>query len=210
MRTAILAFLLIPLLAFADSDAKFAALRDKASPLDGSLASFLDRYIGECGDLFEGQACKKNSQAYREKMNGKKYYVIVPEDAATMLQAGPYNPAEDEYTVLVTPFFPGGGYALTQGAPRKVDRQGNPVLPLIVLHGKLPEGWDLMSFKGLFRRRELRVQLVFTPQGVWSLPKKGGGKMYGVKAKIEGLLVTYARTGNPVASYYANQRRSRR
>jgi len=202
VRTAILALLLIPLLAHADADAKFAALRDSASPLDGSLSSFLDKYVGDCGDLFEGQSCKKNSQAFRAKVAGKKYYVIISEESASMLQAGPYNPEKGEYTVLVTPFFPGGGYALTQGAPRKVDGAGNPVMPLIVLHGQLPDGWDPMSFKRLFRNRELRVQLVFTPTGVWSLPKKGGGKLQGVKAKIQGLLVTYARTGDPVGSYY--------
>lgn len=203
MRTAILALLLVPLLAHADADAKFARLRDAASPLDGSLSAFLDKFIGECGDAFEGQTCKQNAAAYRQKTQGKPYYVIIPEDSAYMLRPGPFNPGKGEYSVLVTPFFPGGGYALTQGQPKKVDAQGNPVLPLIVLHGQLPDGWDPMSFQRLFRNRELRVQLVFVPQGVWAMPKRGGGKMYGVKAKIEGLLVTYARTGDPVGSYYA-------
>lgn len=203
MRTAFLALLLVPLLAHADVDAKFAQLRDAASPLDGSLSAFLDKFIGECGDAFEGQACKQNATAYRQKTQGRKYYVIVPEDSAFMLRPGPYNLGKGEYTVLVTPFFPGGGYALTQGQPKKLDPQGNPVLPLMVLRGQMPEGWDPMSFQRLFRNRELRVQLVFVPQGVWAMPKKGGGKLYGVKAKIEGLLVTYARTGDPVGSYYA-------
>lgn len=203
MRTAILALILVPLLAHADVDPKFAKVRDSASQLDGSLASFLDRFIGECNDVLEGQSCKQNAAAYRQKMVGKKYYVIIPEDSATMLRAGPYDPATDEYTVLVTPFFPAGGYALTQGQPRKLDAQGNPVLPLIVLHGKLPEGWDPMSFQRLFRNRELRVQLVFSPQGVWAMPKRGGGKLYGVKSKLEAMLITYSRTGDPVATYYA-------
>lgn len=203
MRTVLLCLLILPLIAHADVDPKFARVRDAAAHLDGSLASFLDRYIGECNDAFEGQACKKNAADYRQKMNGKKYYVIVPEESATMLRAGPYDPRSDQYTVLVTPFFPGGGYALTSGQPRKLDSQGNPVLPLIVLHGKMPEGWDPMSFQRLFRNRELRVQLVFSPQGVWTMSKRGGGKLYGVKAKIEALMVTYARTGDPVATYFA-------
>jgi hypothetical protein len=198
-----LTLLLVPLLAHADVDPRFARVRDAASTLDGSLASFLDRYIGECNDAFEGQSCKQNAAAYRKKMSGKNFYVIIPEEAATMLRPGPYDPRSGQYTVLVTPFFPAGGYALTKGQPKRLDGAGNPVMPLLALHGKMPAGWDPMSFQRLFRRRELRVQLVFSPEGVWSMGKRGGKKLSGVKAKLVALMVTYSRTGDPVATFFA-------
>ena len=50
-------------------------------------------------------------------------------------------------------------------------------------------------FARMFSIRGVRAQVVFTPQGVWSLPKKGGGKNFGVTARIEAILVTEGRTG---------------
>ncbi len=48
--------------------------------------------------------------------------------------------------------------------------------------------------------------MVFTPQHVWSLPrKKGGGKLYGVGARIEGLLLTHARTGDLLGRWFAEE-----
>lgn len=200
MRTLFLT-LLIPAIAFADVDPKFAKVRDSAQPLESSLGAFLDKYVGECGAL-DGASCKQNAAAYRQKTTGQRYYVIIPEEQATMLRPGPFNPVRNEFHILVTPFFPGGGYALTLGAPRHTDAQGNPVLPLLELKGTMPEGWDPVSFQRLFRNHELRVQIVFSPDGVWQLQGRGK-KLLGVKARIEALLVTYARTGDPVAAYYA-------
>ena len=66
----------------------------------------------------------------------------------------------------------------------------------IDVRGKVPEGESHSSMERLFSMRALRLQLVFTPQEVWSLPKKGGGKIYGVKSRIEAMLVTVGRTGD--------------
>ena len=47
----------------------------------------------------------------------------------------------------------------------------------------------------------LRMQIVFTPMGVWTLPKKGGGQLRGVKAKFEAVLVTVGRTGDTIGMW---------
>jgi hypothetical protein len=193
--------LLIPAIAFADVDPKFAKVRDSSQPLKTTLGAFLESYVGDCSDVLEGPACKQHAEAFRQKHTGQRYYVIISEEQATMLRAGPFNPARGEFQVLVTPFFPGNGYALTQGAPKHTDSQGNPVLPLLVFKGVLPDGWDPVRFQRLFQNHELRVQLVFTPQSVWNLQGKHK-KFMGVRAKIDAMLVTYARTGDPVAAYY--------
>ncbi len=189
---------LVPCAALADVDPKFAALRDAAEPV-GGLGQFLDNFIGECATTggVDGE-CKQNAAAFRQKMHGKKLYMIVTEDRAGMLSAGDFDMRKGEFTIQVTPFFSAGGYALTQGAPKRTDANGNPMLPYITLKGA-KEDWDAMRFQRLFSSRELRLQVVFTPQEVWTLPKKGGGKIYGVRAKIEGLLVTVGRTGEQAA-----------
>ena len=200
MRTLFLA-LLIPAVAFADANPRFGRVRDQARPLETSLSGFLEKYVGDCDASLLGASCRSQAEQFRARTTGQKFYLIITEDRVTMLQPGPFNLAKGEYTVLVTPFFAGGGYALTQGAPRHTDMHGNPVLPVIALHGVLPDGWDPVSFQRLFREHELRVQLVFTPLGVGSL-KARHGKLEGVRARIDGLLITYARTGDPVGAYF--------
>ncbi|MCP3065245.1 DUF6066 family protein [Myxococcus sp. K38C18041901] len=189
--------LLLPTLALADVDSRFAKLRDEAEPL-GGLGAFLEKYIGACEGALVDPKCKSDAEAFRKKYQGKRLYMIIGEDDATMLSPGPYNPGAGEYTVNITPFFPGGRYALTHGAPKKQDGNGNPVLPFLTVTGTLPEGWNGQLFARMFSMRQVRAQVVFTPQAVWSLPKKGGGKNHGVTARIDGLILTEGRTGHPI------------
>lgn len=197
-RLLVLLFVSFPLLTFADVDPRFAKLRDSAKPLAG-LGTFLDNYIGECSDAFAGAECKKNAAAFRKDANKNKYYLIITEDQANMLSMGPYDLGRGEYTVNIVPLFAAGGYAVTHGAPKKTDAQGNPVMMYVQARGKVPPGWSAPSIKRLFTSRQLRVQVVFTPQGIWSLPKKGGGKIHGIRAKVDAVFVTIGRTGEPVA-----------
>jgi hypothetical protein len=196
--------LLVPLTATAGSDPRFSELREQAEAV-GSLSAFLDKYVGECTDLFASGQCKANAKAFRQKVNGKKFYMIVSEDHATMLAPGPYNP-EGDYTVNIAPMFPAGGYAVTHGAPTKTDAHGNPVVMYVQARRKVPLGWNAMRFQNLFKNRALRVQVVFTPLGVWSLPKKGGGQQHGMRAKVDAVYVTIGRTGDPVALWLADKR----
>jgi hypothetical protein len=191
-------FAFLPLVALADGNDKFNELRDKAEPLSG-LGPFLDRYIGEC-ESSQGPECKQNATAFRKEANAKRFYMAVPEDAA-VIAAGRIDSAHEQITLNVTPFFPAGGYALTSGSPRRTDAEGNPVMPLTYVKAKVPDGMDASSVARLIGMRGLKLELVFTPQDVWTLAKKEkkAGKMYGVKAKIEAMLVSVARTGEPLA-----------
>ncbi len=195
-RLALTCALLAPLLAAADVNPKFAKLRDGAEALSG-LSNFLEKYVGECDGA--GPECKANASQFRREANGKRFYMIVSEDAA-IIAPGAFDPGRDEMTLNITPFFPAGGYALTQGAPHRTDAQGNPVMPLLYVKAKLPDGMNASSMARLIGMRGLRLEIVFTPQEVWSLSKgKGAGKSYGVKARIDGMLVTVGRTGEELA-----------
>lgn len=198
VRIAITLSLVLPAAAWADSNPKFARLREAAEPL-GSLEAFLDRYIGECSDMLEGQSCRDRAAAFRKAAAGKRFYMIIDEERASMVSNGPYNPGKGIYTVNILPFFAAGRYAMTHGVPKKQDENGNPVLPLLQVKGRTPVGWNAIRIHSLYARRQLRVQVIFTPVGVWSMQRKSGGKMYGVRANIEAVLVTIGRSGEQVA-----------
>ena len=198
-RLFLAALLLLPTLALADVDARFAQLRDQSEAL-GSLTTFLDKYIGECAGVFVSPSCRGDAEAFRGKYGGRKLYMIVREEVATMLSAGPYQPGSGNYTIQVVPSFPGGAYALTQGTPTQTDAAGNPLLPLIRLSGTTPEGWAATDFLRLFSTRQLRAQIVFTPQGVWTLPGKKG-----VAARVDAILLTHARTGEQLGLWFAEE-----
>lgn len=186
-------------------DPRFAQLRASAQPV-GGLGSFLERYIGECGEPGLGEACRDNAKAFRKAHEGKRLFLLVGEDSAGMLSPGAFDPDSGELTVNVTPFFPASSYALSHGAPRRTDARGNPVMALLRAEGQAPDGWMPGTFQRLFQMRGVRAQVVFTPTGVWSLPKRGGGRSQGVNARVEAILVTVARTGEPLAAWFAKGR----
>lgn len=186
-------------IALADVNPKFAALRDQAEAL-GSLGQFLEKYVGSCESIIQGGGdCQKSAAAYRAGATGKKFYMIVLEDQATMLSMGPYNPNGNQLTIHMTPFFPASNSALTHGAPTKTDANGNPVMAYLPITAPIPEGGNVSEISRAISSRQLRLQIVFTPLGLWTLPKKGGGKITGVKAKLDAVLVTIGRTGMQLA-----------
>lgn len=193
-RLLVIVALLLPPLASADVDQRFARLRDAAEPL-GGLSGFLSRYIGECGDMFASPDCRTKADAFRKNYKGKKLYMIVDESVVDQVSPGPYSPSTGDYVINILPFFAGGKYALTHGTPKKTTAQGNPILPLLTVSGRVPTDWTGQYFARLFPSKGIRMQVVFTPLDIWSLSKPQGGKIYGVSARIEGILLTEGRTG---------------
>lgn len=198
MRWLVTLAVLVPAMALADADARFAQLRDQAEALT-SVGSFVDKYVGDCASpLLGGSECSKNADIFRRGATGKKFYMIITEDSSGVLQMGEVNIGKGTLTLNLTPFFAGSNSAITHGAPSKTDANGNPVLPFIRIPSELPEGWNPGLMARQVQSKALRMQIVFTPQGVWSLPKKGGGTIKGVKAKFEAVLVTVGRTGEQI------------
>jgi Family of unknown function (DUF6066) len=194
--------LTVPLLASA-GDARFETLKAGAQSFDGGLAEFLEQYTGDCGDTSNTPQCRQKADAFRRSVAGKRFYALIREDAAGMLAFAPAGPAGGDYAVLVTPFFPGGAHALTNQVPKKTDAHGNPLFPNLSLAGVLPEGETLDSVERLFRRRGVRVEVLFTPEAPWSLPRKGERPLTGCKGRLDALLVTTS-TGAVLARFEAH------
>lgn len=197
-RALALAVLAYPALSPADSSARFARLREQAEPL-GGLASFLEKYVGDCQSVATGGAeCRQNAESYRRKATGKKFYMMVTEESVGI---SPEPGGGNEIILNVTPFFAAAGSAVTQGAPARTDGNGNPILPFLRVRGTVPAGESAETVSRWASMRALRLQVVFTPQGLWTLGKKGGGKIVGVRARIEGLVVTVGRTGQELGAW---------
>jgi len=86
--------------------------------------------------------------------------------------------------------------------PKKTDAKGNPILPVLMFAGKLPGVETVDDMERLFRNRGVRLELLFRPEQPWALPKKGGGQLTGVKAKLDAIQVT-SRTGAVLATWVA-------
>lgn len=188
---------LIPALALADVDQRFAKLRDQAEAM-GAVSAFVDKYVGDCASkMMGGGECEKNAEIFRQGATGKKFYMIITEETSQVLSMGEVK-SGGQFVLNVTPFFPAAGMAITHGAPTKTDGDGNPIMPFIRMDAVLPDNWNPAMMQRQVQGQALRLQIVFTPQGVWTLPKKGGGQMKGVKAKFEAVLVSVGRTGDQV------------
>lgn len=198
MKFMMLAVSLVSSIALADVDARFAKLRDSAEAL-GGLGGFAEKYVGDCGSkLLGGAECEKNAEAFRKAATGKKYYMIITEETSSLLQMGEVT-GQGEFILNLTPFFVGGPFAVTQGEPKSTDANGNPKMPFIRIPSTMPENWNPAMMARQVAGQQLRLQVVFTPQGTWSL---NGGKIKGIKAKIDGVLVTVGRTGDQVGLWF--------
>jgi hypothetical protein len=182
--------------ALAEPAARFDALLGRAERV-GDLGLFLGRFIGSCDDPFERAACERNVESARRSLKGKVMAVTLGEEALGVVRP---ELRGDRYRIVMTPFFDRGGYALTHGAPRRQDAAGRPLIDLLVMEGELPSGMMDMEFTSAFRTGNVRLEVVFTPESVWKLPRRGEpGSYEGVRARFLGVRLLDARSGNVLA-----------
>ena len=197
-RLALLLALTLPAAALADEDPVFEKAKSGAAPTEG-LSTFLTKYIGTCTQE-SGPGCAKAAEDYRKQHRGKKLYLSLDDGAPALAIGGKGD--SGEVTFNVTPFFAGGEFALTSGAPSRTDAAGNPVMPLLRVSGQAPDG-DVDRLARMLSAHQVRLEVVFSPEGTWNLSKKGGGAIQGVKAKLVALRISMARTGETVAVWTA-------
>jgi hypothetical protein len=193
---------LVPALAVAETDMRFAYYRDPSIPIEaGGLGDFLNDFIGACRGFFDGQRCKDKAGSFRAERAGKSHWATIPEGEAAMLEMVGYNPKTNGYTLRITPVFAEGGYILSQGKPERFDDQGNPLfrvidLPLTVKKGKRP-----MDVARLLSEKVMRVQVIFTPREHYQYGSEASPR-FGVAADLHAILVTIAANGEKFAAWY--------
>jgi hypothetical protein len=191
LAIALLAAACLPAAAATD----FASLVTHAERID-TLEPFLARFVGRCTDVYERRTCEANVAASRRAVAGKTFAVRVP-DAAQLVRP---RLDGDRFVLLVTPFVDGGGLALSNGAPLRQDRDGNPLVGLIPISGRIPAGTMELEFQGPFRTGAIELEIVFRPVRTWKLPRREGGNYEGVAARFLAIRVLDARTGGEIAA----------
>ncbi|MBX7116154.1 MAG: hypothetical protein K1X64_17625 [Myxococcaceae bacterium] len=185
----------------AEGNERFEKMKKDAAALSG-VGTFLDKYVGsDCGSAaVGGSECLKVSAEFRREATGKKFFMIVSDDQTSVLTMG--RSSGNSYTMNLTPFFPGSNSAITHGSPSRADAAGNPVLPFITIDGIVPELESPATAARWITTRAVRLEVIFTPQGTWTLPRKGGGKNTGVKARLEAVRVVVARSGEVLGVWF--------
>jgi hypothetical protein len=170
-----------------------------------SVAGFVDRYLGVCPTPpAEGaSACEQAALAFRKGAEGKPYSLLVGEPAPGQVQVAEVDARGGTAVFNLVPFFAGGASAITQGAPRGADAGGNPILPLLRIEGTIPEGWSPSMLTRQVQAQALRIEVVFTPQGLWSLPRRGRPALRGVKASLRSVRLIVGRTGEQLGAWSA-------
>jgi hypothetical protein len=187
--------LLVAAAAPAAAATDFVSLVSGAERID-TLEPFLARFVGRCTDIYERRTCEANVAASRRAVAGKTFAVRVP-DAAQLVR--PRIDGE-RFVLLVTPFVDGGGLALSNGAPIRQDSDGNPLVGLIPISGRVPPGTMEIEFQGPFRTGAIELEIVFRPERPWRLPRREGGTYEGVAARFLAIRVLDARTGGVIAA----------
>jgi len=202
-RSPVMLLALVPALALAEG--RFDELRKDAQPFDGGLGDFLELYLGDCGSASNTANCRNRSREFQTQAKGKRFYALIREDEAGMVGMSESTRSGGDFTIEVTPFFPGAEHALTNAVPKKTDAKGNPVLPVLMIPGTLPGVETVDDMVRLFKNRGVRLELLFRPEQPWALNKKGGGQLTGVKAKLDAIQVT-SRTGAVLATWIAPEK----
>ena len=203
VRLPVMLLALFPAIALGEG--RFDELRKEAVSFDGSLGDLLELYLGDCGQASNTANCKNRSRDFQAQAKGKRFYTLIREDEAGMLGMSTGKSRGGDFTVEVTPFFPGSEHALTNAVPKKTDPQGNPILAVLMIPGTLPGAETVDDMQRLFKNRGVRLELLFRPEEAWALAKKGGGKLTGVKARLDAIQVT-SRTGAVLATWIAPEK----
>jgi hypothetical protein len=193
---ALLTLLSLVVLPAAARPAEYEAVARGAERVS-ALEPFLARFVGQCTDVYEKQKCEANVAQARRQATGHVFTVRVT-DAAALVRP---QRRGDGYTILLTPFVDGGGIALTHGAPSRQDPGGHPLIDLIAIPGAVPEGMMSLDYESPFRTGAIELEIVFRPERVWRLDRRGEkGSYEGVAARFLAVRVIDARSGNALAS----------
>lgn len=170
-----------------------------------SIGNFIDRFIGECEPrTAAGRECEQRVAKERAALIGKTFVARIDELPRWQIQLLKSDESAGTAILGVTPIFPGSNWAITHGTPKQLDSKGNPILQIIPINGTIPEGMSATSLRRHLESQGVRMEFIFIPEGIWKIPRRGHEDVRGVKARIIGIAINTARTGDGIAVWNGN------
>lgn len=159
-----------------------------------NLGRLLEGYLEDCeADVpgFDAAACKKRVKLARQKVDGRLLKLDVEVEGRLNLSG--WDKRKQAYRLHLVPLFDERGLGLSVGRPKRLDRQGRPVLKNIPIWVKKTEGEPEVIFKRRLARGMVRLEVIVEPQRAWRLRKKGDEDLRGMAVKLVGLRLYPAR-----------------
>lgn len=188
---------LATLLILAAQTGGFATLKDKAQQLDRPGAA-IGAIVGLCEeeDPLLQMECQKNVKTERAKYKGGRYYIDLGANHQDLLMFEGMH-GKKARLLWVPMYDPGDGQPLTAVRPKRVTKDGWPILQKKVLDGVLPAEVHASDLRRLSRLGQLNIEIVGSFGAPWALKNKGK-IIRGVVFKIVAIRISQARTGEQV------------
>lgn len=173
----------------------FDAVADTAESVQ-NLGRLLDTYIGDCdhsGPEFDRRGCELKAAEVRKSYRGRRLRVQ-PSDLSGLLSLKGFDRRKQAFRLDLVPIFAPRGVAMSIGRPRKLDREGRPVIRTIPIWVKLPDGTPDFVFRRDLERGMVRMELIVQVQRGWQL-KRGKEHAEGMGVKLLGLRLLDSRGG---------------
>lgn len=140
--------------------------------------------------------CQENVKLARKKYLGKAFYIDLGANHQDMLQFEGVHHGQGRF--LWVPMYDAGrGIALTTVKPRKLNKQGWPILKKLVINGPMPSATMASDLRRAAMLGQVNIELVGRFARPWTLRHKGKA-VQGVVFKASAIRFSQARSGKVI------------
>ncbi len=197
---------LLSLALLATAAPNYADLSRSAKPVR-NLGRMLKGYLEDCKvdvPQFDRAGCQSRVKRARADVDGQRYVVDV--ETQGLLSFAGWDKKKQAYRLHLVPLFDERGLGMSVGRPKRLDRQGRPVLKNIPIWVNKAEGEPELIFKRRLQRGMVRLELLVEPRRAWRMRRKGEDDMRGMQVKLVGLRLYPARGDRVLAEQVYGQR----
>ena len=182
----------------------YDSLRSRAEPIT-NLGRFLEAVVGDCASVDpaaggDRRACKARVRRAQNDYRGRLMRVQVDEVASAMSLAG-YDERKEAFRVDLIPFFSARGFGMSVGKPKRLNRDGLPVMRKLALWVKLPADTPAFVFRRNLERGMVHLELVVVPENAYRMLRAGRDPILGLEVALKGLRLVGARSGEVLAEH---------
>ena len=167
----------------------FGDLEAKATPIK-EIGAFLQKILGDCDQgrhqRFEKQKCLEEAERNRKGYKGR-LLVLNVKKLSGYFSKPRWNARRRAYKVMFTPVFGSRGLGLSVGRPKRLDRQGRPVMRRIALWLTRPSSMPEFVFFRNIERGMVSMKLFIKLVRPWTLKKRDLGEVRGISVELKAL-----------------------